>query len=246
MKTAFHLTPAILLLSACLAVAQMPGAAGPGLDSALLGLFGDITAFSANADVRVLDKEQKEIMAMPLEFSVLDKKIRVQFDSSRMKAEKGSAELESLKQMGLSRMVSIVRPDKKLIYVIYPDQKIVMTMPHEEETTTNANKSAKLEHTPIGKETVEGHACTKNRAVVTDQKGKVLEAITWNAADLKDFPVQIQTTEKENTSIIRFKNVQLTKPDPKEFEVPTGYTQYDNPVEMMQAVTKRMSEAKPK
>ena len=36
----------------------------------------------------------------------------------------------------------------------------------------------------------------KNKVVVKGSKGPVLEAITWNATDLKDFPIQIEMKEK--------------------------------------------------
>ncbi|HWH70522.1 MAG TPA: hypothetical protein VNT26_14135, partial [Candidatus Sulfotelmatobacter sp.] len=69
------------------------------------------------------------------------------------------------------------------------------------------------------------------------------EATTWNATDLKDFPILIQTKEKENTSSIRFKNIQLARPDTKAFDAPSGYTQYNNPQEMMQGMAKKMMES---
>ena len=37
----------------------------------------------------------------------------------------------------------------------------------------------------------------KNKVVVKNDKGPVLEAVTWNAADLKDFPLQIEMKEKD-------------------------------------------------
>ena len=42
----------------------------------------------------------------------------------------------------------------------------------------------------------------------------LLQATTWNATDLKDFPIQIEIKENGNTTIMHFMNVNLAKPDP--------------------------------
>ena len=63
----------------------------------------------------------------------------------------------------------------------------------------------------------------KNKVVIKNQQGPVLEAITWNAADLQDLPIQIETKEKDKRVIMRFTQVQLAKPDPKQFDVPADY-----------------------
>ncbi|HWU39050.1 MAG TPA: DUF4412 domain-containing protein, partial [Candidatus Acidoferrum sp.] len=86
-----------------------------------------------------------------------------------------------------------------------------------------SEKGLKLEKIALGKETLDGHACVKNKASIRNDKGSVLEAITWNAADLKDFPLQIEMKEKENTVRMHFTQVSLAKPDDRQFEVPAGY-----------------------
>ena len=63
----------------------------------------------------------------------------------------------------------------------------------------------------------------KNKVVVKNDQGPVLQATTWNAADLKDFPVQIELKEKEDTVRMRFTDIRLGKADPQQFDVPAGY-----------------------
>jgi hypothetical protein len=89
-------------------------------------------------------------------------------------------------------------------------------------------KEPKLEKTLLGKETLDGHPCEKSKVIMTDANGKRSEALVWAATDLKDFPIQIQTTEKGETVILRYAKIQTTKPDAKLFEVPAGYTTYDS------------------
>jgi len=65
----------------------------------------------------------------------------------------------------------------------------------------------------------------KNKVVIRNQQGPVLEAVTWNASDLKDLPVRVETREKDTTVVMRFTKVQFTRPDALQFEVPAGYIQ---------------------
>jgi len=137
-------------------------------------------------------------------------------------------------------MVSIVRPDQKVVYLIYPSQKSSLAMPMPPDQAETLQGNSKLAKTALGKETIDGHNCVKNQVVVTDENGRTLEATTWNAADLKDFPLQIRTQEQGNTSVLRFKDVKFSSPEPKQFDPPDGYTQYKDMQEMMQAIMGKM------
>jgi len=250
MKTKYYSVLAAILLAGFGAGAQLPGGGGSpaGISAALIKLFGNIPGFTAKADVQVLDKDGKEITSAPMDFALLDEKVRVQVDMTQMKNKDLPPDAAAgLKQMGMSQVISIIRPDKKIIYIIYPEQKCFMTMPMPKEDADAIAKTPKIEKTALGKETIDGHACVKNKVLITDDKGQTLEATIWTANDLKDFPLQIKTTEKENTSIVKYKQVQFTKLDAKQFDPPAGYTEYNSPQELMQGLMKKMlSEGQPK
>ena len=91
-----------------------------------------------------------------------------------------------------------------------------------------------METTELGKDTVDGHDCVKNKVTVTDKEGKQHESTVWNATDLKNFPVKIVTTEQGNNGTMLFKNISMTKPAASNFEPPAGLTKYDNVQTMMQ------------
>jgi len=91
----------------------------------------------------------------------------------------------------------------------------------------------------LGKETIDGHPCTKTKVVVSTSQGKTLDAITWNASDLKDFPLQIENNDKENTSIIRFKDVRFTNADAAQFDPPAGFTEYKDQMQLMVGIAKK-------
>jgi hypothetical protein len=131
--------------------------------------------------------------------------------------------ITGLKNAGMERIVSIFRPDQKLTWILYPSAKKYMTMALAKGETEAMQNGLQVEKTAIGKEKIDGYACVKNKVVIKNKQGTVLEATTWNAADLKDLPLQIETREKEKRVIMRFTQIQFAKPDPKQFEIPAEY-----------------------
>ena len=53
--------------------------------------------------------------------------------------------------------------------------------------TTAAPSDFKVETTELGKDTVDGHPCVKNKVIVTGKDGTPHESTVWNAMDLKNF-----------------------------------------------------------
>jgi hypothetical protein len=229
---------AVLFLANGAALAQMPAGT---MSAALSKLFGDISSFKAKAEVRVLDASNQEKISMPIAYQMLDKKVLIDIDLTQMKNKELSAGMAGmLKQMGMARITTIFRPDKNLAYVTYPDQKAMLSMPLPAESPAAAKGDNKLEKTALGKETIDGHPCVKNKVVITGNDGNNIDAILWNASDLKDFPIQIQTQDKEVTTVLRFKDVDLTKQDAKDFEAPTGYTLFKDQQELQQSLLSKM------
>jgi hypothetical protein len=218
---------ALILVAHNGTTAELPTAGSPtGINAAFVKLFGDVSAFSARLDTQVLDKSGNEWLRMPMDFAALDRKIRMDINLEQSTSrDLPASTITSLKQSGMERMVSIFRPDKKATFVLYPGTRKYLTLPLAKGESEAIEKGLLLEKTALGKETIDGHSCVKNQVVVKNKQGPVLQATTWNAADLKDLPIQIQTKEKDTTVTMRFKQVQFTKPDPKQFDVPADYTQ---------------------
>jgi hypothetical protein len=141
---------------------------------------------------------------------------------------------EQMKAMGMDSMVSISRPDKKLIYLIYPGLQSYAEMTAPDASAQTDAADLKVETTELGRETVDGHTCIKNQAVITDKAGKKLESTVWNATDLKNFPVKIVTTESGQPATMRFKNISFDQPAASLFEPPSGFTKYTDVQTMMQ------------
>jgi hypothetical protein len=222
------------------AAAQAPGLGETGMNAAMVKLFGGNTSFTARAEFHVLDAHQKEIDFMPVTYAMLDGNLRMDVDMNQVKsADVPAAALAALKQMGMDQTVVITRPDKKVTYSIYPRAKAYAEIAMNKEETAALGAYFKMEKAPLGKETVDGHACQKDKVTFTGDKGQKLEATVWSAGDLKDFPVQMQMAADPNANmLIKFRDVKLLRPEAKQFEPPAGLTKYDSAEALKDALTR--------
>src|SRR5689334_11651799 len=131
----FSVTVAVLMVGAIALRAQVPGGNQTALNAAMLRLFGETTNFAAKADVRLLEKGAKEPITMVADFAMLDGKARMDLDMATLKSKQLPAEtLASFKAAGLDKLATIVRPDRKVIVLIYPTVRSYteMTMSKQE------------------------------------------------------------------------------------------------------------------
>ncbi len=235
---------AVLMLGNCGAFAQMPGN-----DTAVLymmvKLFGNNPAFAARAEMHVLDKSKKETDTMPMNFALLDGRWRMEIDINQIKSSEMPQDLlPSLKQMGMDQMTVIMRPDKKIILSCYPRMKSYVETPMTSKEEAAAAKTYKIDKTRLGKETIDGHHCEKNKVVLTDttdKKAEKYEATVWNATDLKDFPVQMQIVDQGSTVLMKFKDIKLGNPGATRFDAPAGMTRYTDATKLLQEATAKMA-----
>ena len=74
------------------------------------------------------------------------------------------------------------------------------------------------------------------------EDGKETEFTVWNASDLKDFPIKMETVNEGVPSTIRYTEVKLEKPDDALFEPPADFQRYNDVGTMMREVMmKRMA-----
>lgn len=247
---AWKLTSTLFVGSAALALwmpptawGQMPSAAPPAWTAALPKLFGDTKAFTAQSDMRALDKAGKETVSMTMGFSMLDRQIRMNIDIGQIKSSQmPPGAVAAMKQIGMDRTVAIMSPKKKSMLVIYPSVQGYIEMPMPDQMTT-AEKDIKLTKSKLGTETIDGHPCVKNKVVITDAAGQKNEGIVWNATDMAEFPIQMQMQDRETggTMTTRFRDVKIVKPDARDFEAPAAFKKYSDPMQLMQAATARVA-----
>ncbi len=231
-----------LALAGGLAYGQMPGAASTAAmnDAAMIRLFGNNTGFSSRSEFRILDKSKKETTAAVMNYALLDNKTRKEIDLNQVKsADMPPALVPTMKQLGMDQTIFISRPDKKSVLSIFPRAKSYLEVAMTKDEALAANKTYIINKVPLGKETIDGHPCEKDNVTLTGDKGDKLETMVWYAADMKDFPIQIQMPAGEGTvAIMTFKDVKLTRPDAKQFEAPAGLTRYTSGEALVNAMTK--------
>ena len=215
----------ISLLAPAPGLAQVPAAGpGTGVNAAFVKLIGSVGPFTAKVETRVLDRAQNPLVRMPMDFSFLDGKVRLDIDLSKAESKDFTPSiLARLKQSGMDHFFSIFRPDRKVTLLVYPGVQSYQELPQSPSETEAAEKGLKVEKTGLGKEVLEGHPCTKSKVTVKGSKGTVLNAVAWNATDLKDFPILVEMKEDDKTVRMHFTDVRFVKPDAKQFEVPAGY-----------------------
>lgn len=218
------------------ASAQM-GAPNTGINATMIKLFGDTKAFTAKAQARVLDKEQKEVSSIPMTMSLLEEKLRTEIDLTQAKMAMIPAEAAAMmKQSGMDKLITIVRPDKKVTWLCYPGAEAYAEMPFSESESAESN----VESSEVGKETIDGHPCVKMKFTSTDSKGRPQEAFVWQATDLKKFPIQLQMAQRANTVIVKFEMPKLEKPAASLFDAPAGHAKYNSAQALMQAAVMKM------
>lgn len=222
-----------------------PGSSTPDFSGAMKKLFGDNPNFTATLEMQV--KGDSSDMTMPGKMSCSDGKSRFEMDMTEAKGPKAKpADMARIKEMGMDKMVMITLPEKKLSYLIYPGLESYAEMPLTSPDAARTAADYQLTVTEISKETVDGHACVKNKVEITDKDGKKHEFTVWNATDLKKFPVKIETNEHKSAMTLLFKDVKFDKPAASQFEPPASYQKYDSMMSMMQQqMMKRMGNRQP-
>lgn len=199
-------------------------------------IFGKNQAFTATAEMSVADKQRPEPMQMEAAYAFLKGNLRSEMDMTSTKGAAISPQvMAQMKQMGMDRTISIYRGDKKLLYLIYPGLKSYCEITHGQAKPSDKpdQKESKVDISPVGKETVDGHPCVKNKITITNDDGSQHEMLTWNASDLNDFPIKTEMQSGGATVTTHFRDIKLSAPDASLFEAPADFKEYGSMQELM-------------
>jgi hypothetical protein len=121
------------------------------------------------------------------------------------------------------KSISILRFDRKVVWILMPDQMMYMEMPAVgagiAELARNMEGAA-VQRQPLGTEQVGPYLCDKYRVQV-NYEGHEYTSIEWAAKELDGFAIK-KAGEKGAWST-EYRNVRLAAQDPSLFEIPTGY-----------------------
>ncbi len=118
--------------------------------------------------------------------------------------------------------IMIIRPDKKITWMITPEEKTYIEMPYQsedktfEEWTAEKEKKAKF----LGNETVSEMACKKYESVEDGER-----TLFWISSQ---FPFPIKVEDSEVT--MEYQNIKLGSLADSLFEIPTGYEKMAMPI----------------
>jgi hypothetical protein len=231
----------LLLLGVGRTPAQVTAGASPGLNAALVRLFGGHTGFTAHLELRMLDANTNETLNAPMQFALLDGKMRGELDVTKLKSKDLPAMAASAaKSVGMERVITLVRPDKQESYLLYPAFQACVVAPLDADEVAALQKPAQIKRTVLGKETIDGQPCQKQRVVVTEPDGRRHTATLWVAPALKNFPVRLETRDGTDTIVMNFRQVKLQRPAAALFDLPKGTARYDDPKELTGAVMKKL------
>jgi hypothetical protein len=90
-----------------------------------------------------------------------------------------------------------------------------------------------------GAENIAGHRCEQQEAIVESSDGSVAAFRVWRAAELKGFPVRINSTTNTSLSSISLSRIRLQRPANALFQPPDGFTKYGSVEAMMSELTAR-------
>ncbi len=138
-------------------------------------------------------------------------------------------------RMEAAGATTISRMDKKVVWVIMPQQNMYMEQPVDLEraSATTEKMPGEIERTPLGADTVDGKAVEKYRIRYTSNGA---EAVMLQWIDPKT-KIPLKTASEDGKWIMEYKNL-IIGPQPEDlFNVPAGYKKFAMPdmKEMMRA-----------
>ena len=128
------------------------------------------------------------------------------------------------------KSVMIMRHDKKIMWMLQPEDKTYMEMKLGQGKPRKDDLSAyKIDHTTVGPDTVNGVKTTKSKLIMIGPKGDKLGGFMW--ATKEGIVVKMDAIAVDKNSKERFKselkNLKVGKQDPSLFEIPAGYEKMD-------------------
>lgn len=127
-------------------------------------------------------------------------------------------------RMEFAEMITIARADKKIVWMLMPDQKMYMEQAIDPKTTmsTKENVDGEIERKFIANETIGGRSAKKYRIRYKNQSGSG-EIYQW-IADGVTMPVK--TAAVDGSWSTELKNVKVGRQEASLFELPKGYKKF--------------------
>ncbi len=216
-----------------------PAVQALGFNLAFQNAYGHTNGFTAKVHLSVLVTNAPPTV-FPVTLCQSGKQIRSEVHLTEFGAI-SELKKKALRQAGLDEVVAIYQATPGRIIVLYPKLHAYVELPKQDSFLKKLDemRNRKTTRTLIGEELFGGHLCRK---VSIADPGDPASAAAWERPDLNGFPIKIEITRK--TEVTRFEavSVDLTTPPASKFELPDGYTRYENSQELVQAAVRLAKE----
>lgn len=151
---------------------------------------------------------------------------------------RGRIEVDGLKErhehdMGGTRSTLILRLDKKVTWVLLPQQKMYFEASLDAPSGPAGQQASTMkppddvELREVGSETINGYATTKYEMTATDDDGQKVEGTLWLTEE--KIPIRMDGRSAQGNFRRELSNVETGPIDPARFELPEGYNEFAMP-----------------
>ncbi len=136
--------------------------------------------------------------------------------------------------------VTISRMDKKLVWVLMPQDRMYMEQPFDpaKAAATSEKVDGELERTLVGQEMVDGKTAGKYR-VVYEQNGRRVTLFQWLVEGAK---IPVKTAAGDGSWTMEYQNIQTGAQPDSLFEVPADYQKFSAQMPSMDEMMKGLVE----
>lgn len=134
---------------------------------------------------------------------------------------------------GGQQMTTITRHDKKVTWMLMPEEKMYMAMPMGQSVRKKEDKTDlsayKIEQTPMGQETLNGIVMNKGKMIMTGKDGSKMGGFMWTTKEgiiAKMDALSVEQGKKDRFKL-EMQNLKIGKQPADLFEIPKGYEKMD-------------------
>lgn len=217
------------------AQAQMAqgGAPMPGLDAALLKIFGKDKSFSAVSNMQMVGGGQDIKLKMKL--SVRDGNTRSEMDMADIEgAPLPPMVMEQVKKLGMDKITTLLVDGGKTNVIIYPGMNSYL------ETANPGSGECSISDGDQSEDEIEGVKMMRKDFEVECDGLSTQKFSTWSTRSNDGLPVRLRTEQGGMSVTITLTDVKMEKPDAELFERPEDFQRFSSMAELMAGVQKKM------
>jgi hypothetical protein len=186
----------------------------------LLDVLAAGPSFYGRATVQMTNGPEKAPTLIPGHVAVLSGTMRFETDFFQPGSNLPPSQVAQLTNM---HSISILRPDRNRMYMVFPGFKSFVEIAYGKSTGTDAAPPPQINKTPLGTELLGDQPCAKSQWKVTEPDGEHYDIHVWGATNSSIIPNQIEI----GPALVTFQDLRIEPPDASLFEPPAGYIKYE-------------------